>query len=440
MSLRDNVLVASVVSVATTAALVGLAGHAVAPGTGRVVAEVVAAATAFGATALVANRLVVAALDRELTRLGRAIRRGERADLDEELRPVLDALEEAEAAHRLQLTGSEGSARAAWEMLDTSPFAIALIDEDGRISWANVTFRSMLRLRGEPLGRRPIEVVPHAELHEVVEEAAEARTRAERAFTTETQDLFAFASPTSSGHVVLRVEDVTNQREAERARTDFVANVSHELRTPVAAVLGYLDLALSDRERLPMEVVSLLETAERNARRLRDLFEDLLRLHRIEIRRRELPLRLQPLRPILEEATGPVRDKAVIRKQHFELDCPEHLAALVNPEALAAMVGNLVSNASAYTPEGGTVRVRVLPEERGVRVDVSDDGIGIAERHHERIFERFYRVDEARSRKVGGTGLGLAIVKHYALASRCQVELSSQEGKGSTFTLHLPVR
>ncbi len=440
MSLRENVLLTSVVSVATTAALVALAGHLVPPGSGRVVAEVLGAGVGFGLSALLSNRLVLAGLDLQVTRLGQAIRRGERTEADPELRPVLDALDESDAAHRLQLTGSQDAAKSAWEMLDTSPFAIALVDAEGKVNWANATFRTMLRLRGEPVGRRPIEVVAHAELQEVVEEAAERRSRAERAFTTEAQDLFAFASPTSSGHVVLRVEDVTNQREAERARTDFVANVSHELRTPVAAVLGYLDLALSERDRLPPEVVSLLETAERNARRLRDLFEDLLRLHRIEVRRRELPLREHALKPILEEATGPVRDKAVIRKQIFELDCPEHVKALVNPEALTAMVGNLASNASAYTPEGGRVRVLVRPEDRGVRVDVSDDGIGIAERHHERIFERFYRVDEARSRKAGGTGLGLAIVKHYALASRCQVELHSQEGKGSTFTLHLPVR
>ncbi|MCA9490617.1 MAG: histidine kinase, partial [Myxococcales bacterium] len=232
--------------------------------------------------------------------------------------------------------------------------------------------------------------------------------------------------------------DVTELRKADQVRRDFVANVSHELRTPVAATLGYLDLVLADRDRLPPEVVPLLETADRNARRLRDLFEDLLRLHRIEVRRRELPLRSHRLHPILVEATGTARDKATMRGQSFELDCPEDLMARVNPEALSAMVGNLASNASSYTLEGGHVRVVARPEGDRVRIDVIDDGIGIAERHHERVFERFYRVDDARSRKAGGTGLGLAIVKHYALASRCQLSLVSQEGKGSTFTLHLP--
>jgi two-component system phosphate regulon sensor histidine kinase PhoR len=112
----------------------------------------------------------------------------------------------------------------------------------------------------------------------------------------------------------------------------------------------------------------------------------------------------------------------------------------VNPEALSAIVSNLALNASMYTPEGGRIEVRVVPDGRGCRIDVQDNGLGIAEKHHERIWERFYRVDDARSRKAGGTGLGLAIVKHYALAARHHVTLQSKEGEGSTFSVHLPER
>jgi two-component system phosphate regulon sensor histidine kinase PhoR len=171
-----------------------------------------------------------------------------------------------------------------------------------------------------------------------------------------------------------------------------------------------------------------------------DLFEDLLELSRIEARREELPLSRERLRPILERAVAPAMDAASRRKQHFSLECSAELEALVNPEALATVVRNLATNATNYTPEGGHVLVRAAKDpDGGMRVEVEDDGIGIDRVHHQRIFERFYRVDEGRSRRVGGTGLGLAIVKHLALATGCRVQVDSEVGKGARFSVQLPV-
>jgi two-component system phosphate regulon sensor histidine kinase PhoR len=207
----------------------------------------------------------------------------------------------------------------------------------------------------------------------------------------------------------------------------------------VAAIMGYAETLLDERERLDPGLVRLVEAVHRNGTRLRDLFEDLLQLSRIEARRGELPLMAVPLRPILEGAVASAADRAAHRKQDFALECPADLRARVNAEALGSIVGNLAMNACNYTPEGGRIRVIAEPAPGEVLVHVEDNGIGIDPAHHQRIFERFYRVDEGRSRSAGGTGLGLAIVKHLARASGCTVSLSSAVGQGSRFTVHIPV-
>jgi len=185
--------------------------------------------------------------------------------------------------------------------------------------------------------------------------------------------------------------------------------------------------------------VMMAEAIHRNAHRLRDLFEDLLELSRIEARRRELPLQKLALAPLVAKAVTAAQDRAVQRKQKFLVEIPEELVAWANPEALGTIVGNLANNATNYTPEGGEIRVSAHRTPKEVVVEVRDNGIGIGRVHHQRIFERFYRVDEGRSRRVGGTGLGLAIVKHLAMASGCRLSLASEIGKGSVFMVHLPV-
>jgi two-component system phosphate regulon sensor histidine kinase PhoR len=234
------------------------------------------------------------------------------------------------------------------------------------------------------------------------------------------------------------VENLTSYRRTERARTDFVANVSHELRTPIATIMGYAETLLDDAQHLDPEVAAQVEVIRRNGQRLRDLFEDLLVLSRIEARSGDLPLTLQRLEPLLEEAVLPAAEIAVARGVEFSLECDPELAARVNAEALGPMVGNLASNASKYTPAGGHVCVVARQVDDGVLVEVHDDGVGIDPIHHDRIFERFYRVDEGRSREVGGTGLGLAIVKHLARATGCSLSMESAVGQGSVFRVLIP--
>lgn len=442
MGLRERLIWAVLGSVGTTAALV-VGATQLAQGSGLEVAyqgvAVLLAAAMAGVWAYVG---VVVPSERQrvdlLSRLRVWSGSGERRqptdpdpDLEELDDTVFDMLE------ALDRRASQMRRRVAMigEAIHASHVGIGLLDDEGRFTEVNDTMRGMFRLRGEPVGKRPLEAVPSVEVHLVVEDARHQGT-AERMFSTESSDLWARADRLTHG-VFLRVEDVTGRREAERARTDFVANVSHELRTPLTAILGYLETILQDEARIPDDLVGMLQIVFRNTRRLRDLFEDLLRLHRIEARRRELPMEMLLLRPLLEEATTSAADRAHMRGQEFVLSCPGDLRAWVNPDALSAIVSNLAVNASTYSPDGGRVEVRVTRSPGGVLVEVRDDGVGIAAAHHERIFERFYRVDPARSSREG-TGLGLAIVKHYALACGFHLSLDSGEGRGSVFRVLIP--
>ena len=443
MNLRERLVAATLGTVLITAILVAAAsnlwrGHPFLP-----LFQAAATLVATGLGGLFAYHGLVVPTERQLSDLANRLRlwegdtvRRPPHDPDPDLASLDDAV--FEVIDRIEASSVELRQRThlLTEMIHTSHVGIALLDTEGVFTLVNDRFRGMFRLRGEPVGRKPLEVVASVDIHLAVEDALTQGT-GRRAFTTESSDLVATADALSDG-VFLRVEDVTGRREAERARTDFVANVSHELRTPLTAILGYLETVLQDEERIPDDIVQLLQVVDRNTRRLRDLFEDLLRLHRIESRRRELPMERMALRPILLEATGPAQDRARMRDQAFTLTCPEDLQARVNPDALSAIVGNLAGNASTYTPDGGTVRVVAERVPGGVRIQVVDDGIGIPRAHHERIFERFYRVDAARSRREGSTGLGLAIVKHYALACGFQIGIESEEGEGSTFSVLLP--
>ncbi len=365
----------------------------------------------------------------------------EPADLEEDLASVVRAFNQRIDAAASEMQRARAELATHVEMLDVISNALVTVGTDGKIRYANPAARHLFGLAEDPRGRRPPEVFKLAELQDGVEAALRGETREHRC-ASGPHDLIlrAYPLPGVDGPPAAMVvlNDVTRFREAERARTDFVANVSHELRTPVAAIAGYAETLLAEPERLPADLVPLLETIDRNARRLANLFEDLLRLHRIESRRQELPLTLGPLVNVLEECVGSAADAALRRDQHFELDCPEEVEGWHHAEALATIVSNLASNAVAYTNPGGRVLIRAYQAGDASVVEVTDDGIGIDAVHHDRIFERFYRVDEARSRRAGGTGLGLAIVKHLCIASDCRITVESALGKGTTFRVHLP--
>ncbi|MDX2149262.1 MAG: ATP-binding protein [Bryobacteraceae bacterium] len=230
----------------------------------------------------------------------------------------------------------------------------------------------------------------------------------------------------------------------ERIRKDFVINVSHELRTPLASIQGYtetlLDGALHDSD----HNVRFLTIIRQNAERLGRLTADLLTLSRIELKTQKFQFASYYLSALLQENVDSMRPIAEKKRIRLTIaPAPERMEVFCDSEAVHQIMSNLLDNAIKYTPEGGCIEVSATPEQgpRGelVRISVRDEGTGIPKEDLPRLFERFYRVDKARSRELGGTGLGLAIVKHLVRAQGGEVLVDSELGRGSTFSFTLPV-
>ena len=238
------------------------------------------------------------------------------------------------------------------------------------------------------------------------------------------------------------LNDVTRIRQLESVRRDFVLNASHEIRTPVTSIKGFVETllegALDDRE----NVERFLGIIARHADRLNAIVEDLLNLSRIEQESEagEISMEEEPLRQVVEEALDVCRPGSQKKGVALVQECDGGLAVRMNASLVVQAVINLVDNAVKYSDPGSTVKVSCGTDESWVTVKVVDEGCGIAEEHLTRLFERFYRVDKARSRSLGGTGLGLAIVKHIVQAHRGSVIVESDRGRGSTFTIFLPAK
>jgi len=247
------------------------------------------------------------------------------------------------------------------------------------------------------------------------------------------------AAAESIGAVVV-LHDVTRLRRLEQVRRDFVANVSHELRTPVTSIKGFVETLLDGAMNNPDELQRFLRIVATQTDRLNAIIEDLLTLSRIEqeSERAEIPLSKTSIKSVLSAAMEVCGVKAAEKDIHIELNCQAELQAEVNPPLLEQAVINLLDNAIKYSPTGQTVHLEANLAETEVVISVRDHGCGISREHLPRIFERFYRVDKARSRKLGGTGLGLAIVKHIAQVHRGAATVESVIGQGSTFFIHLP--
>lgn len=249
----------------------------------------------------------------------------------------------------------------------------------------------------------------------------------------------ALRDATGEGGAVIVLNDVTDMQRLENVRRDFVANVSHELKTPVASIKGFVETLLDGAADDPADNRRFLEIVARQADRLAAIIEDLLALSRIEQSEGSgsLPMEPRPLLTILEAAAEDCRPRAIERSIQLDVACPPDLTATVNGPLLEQAVINLVDNAIKYSEPGKTVWLSATREGGGL-IRVRDEGCGIAAEHLPRLFERFYRVDKARSRQQGGTGLGLAIVKHIVQAHGGTVGVESTPGVGTTFTLRLP--
>ncbi len=239
---------------------------------------------------------------------------------------------------------------------------------------------------------------------------------------------------------VLVLHDVTELRRLERVRRDFVANVSHELKTPITAIRGLVDTIIDDQE-MPLAVrTDFLRKAQNQAVRLSLLVTDLLTLARLESADGIVEPERLDAREVIGRSVANFRPAAEARRLTLDVQLPqEPVMVLGDPEALELLVNNLLDNAVKYTGEGGQVDVRLASADGMMQLEVADNGVGISPEHHDRIFERFYRVDQARSRELGGTGLGLSSVKHICKAHHGTISVRSTLGVGSTFAVVLPL-
>ncbi len=234
--------------------------------------------------------------------------------------------------------------------------------------------------------------------------------------------------------------DVTQIKRLENVRRDFVANVSHELKTPITSIKGYVETLLDGAMNDPADAERFLRIVATQSDRLNSIIDDLLALSRVEQKAElaEIPLADDAIRPVLQAAIEVSSSNAAQCGVQIELQCDATIRARINGPLLGQAVTNLIDNACKHSPAGSTVWVEGHRDKDEVVIRVRDQGCGIEKQHLPRLFERFYRVDKSRSRKLGGTGLGLAIVKHISQAHHGQVNVVSAPDQGSTFWISLP--
>ncbi len=323
---------------------------------------------------------------------------------------------------------------------------VIALDADQHILFANERGLQLLGLPAQQTaGRKLWEVVRRRALHDVVERAlAQPEPYHEELLWNGPQSrsltVYAARMPGAPPRgAILVFNDISELRRLERLRSEFVANVSHELKTPLAVIKAcietLLDGAVDDLEhRGPF-----LERIAEQADRLHTLILDLLSLARMESGAEAFTMEAVELGPIVTACLSRHRARATAKGQTLECELAEAPEiAWGDQEAIHQILDNLIDNAVKYTPEGGRIRVRCFGQDDMVCLQTSDDGIGIPEHDLPRIFERFYRVDKARSRELGGTGLGLSIVKHLVQAMQGSIQAQSQVGKGTTFLVRLP--
>ncbi len=365
--------------------------------------------------------------------------RVEEANLDE-LSEVAHALDTTAARLEQSFNDLQSNRRELAALLDSMQEAVIAVTEQGQVSWTNSVMRRIAP-HAVREGQSLVQSIRDPEVLACVEGALRQRevTRG-RAISVAPGRIFEIsAAPTPGGGAVAVLHDVTEIERAEKTRRDFVANVSHELRTPLTSISGYVETLLDEPHIREDQAREFMTIILKNATRMNRLTEDLLALASVEsgdYKVRPMPVKASAMvRDAIESMAGVVMDSEVT------LEAGETTDALVmaDADALNQVFGNLIENATKYGKSGKRVVVGARQKGEMVEFLVQDFGPGIASEHLNRIFERFYRVDKARSRESGGTGLGLAIAKHIVLAHGGTIWAESELGSGTTFVFTLPL-
>jgi two-component system, OmpR family, phosphate regulon sensor histidine kinase PhoR len=331
-------------------------------------------------------------------------------------------------------------------LIENMGSGLILIDKRGYINLINKTYKETFQVDpGEYLYRLYHEVIEHKEISSLVEEIFMTEKKIKKQvvlpLSIERRYFEIYGVPIISSHnvwkgVLLVFHEITELKKLEQVRKDFVANVSHELKTPITSIKGFsetlLDGAMDDKQALEAFITIILKESDR----LQMLVEDLLELSRIEQQGFKLNIENLDLNKQISEAVTMVEARASEKKITLDLKADSSSTMIPGDvNRLKQVFINLLSNAISYTPSGGAVSVEIINQLENTIVHVKDTGIGMDSSEIPRIFERFYRVDKARSRNSGGTGLGLAIVKHIMEAHKGAIEVQSEVGKGTMFIL-----
>ena len=353
---------------------------------------------------------------------------------------------ELEASQRRQQQTS-GDAQAQQKTLfDSMLEGLLLLDRGRKIHLANRAFKNLFEVKAELRGKTVVEALRLHELDELLRRAEAEKQVLDYeiklpGLAERWLQVNAAAITNAAGEregTILVFHDLTRLKQLERQREEFVANVSHELRTPLSLIKGYVETLLDGARANPEVAERFLKIIERNANRLDLLIQDLLTISALESGRMKLDLQPVNLRALTDKVLNFLHGKAENKSVTLASELPE-LTAHADANRLDQVLANLVDNAIKYGRVAGTVTVggKKLGDGR-LEIFVRDDGPGIPPEALDRVFERFYRVDKARSRDQGGTGLGLAIVKHIVHAHGGEVRVVSELGRGATFFFTLP--
>ncbi|MHB8522767.1 MAG: sensor histidine kinase [Limisphaerales bacterium] len=324
---------------------------------------------------------------------------------------------------------------------------VLLLDRDGRIRLVNQALERLFGLTADIRGVTLMEAFRQHALQELVQRTAtDGQVLGVELELPGLKDRYLQVNATTvsgragnSPEIILVFHDLTRLKQLERTRQEFVANVSHELRTPLSMIKGYVETLRTGAKDDPAVATRFLETIERHTDRLTFLIEDLLTISRLESGQVTLDLQSVAMRGAVDRVFDELRARAAERKVRLENAVPAGLRARADADRLHQVLVNLVDNAIKYGRAEGVVSVGGRePANQPVELWVRDDGPGIPPEAKERIFERFYRIDKARSRERGGTGLGLAIVKHIVQTHGGEVRVESEPGRGATFHVTLP--
>lgn len=368
----------------------------------------------------------------------------------EEINALAEAVNSLGVQLKLRISDITSRKNELSTILSSMSEGVIAVDPDLRMIIVNKAAREILGMKEDSVeGHTVYEVLRNPHMQSFVEKLLATRSPAEDELEWDAGDKrilvlrgsIMMDADSPSGAVVV-IRDITRMRKLEDMRRDFVANVSHEIKTPVTAIKTAVETLAAQSDSFPPPLRRFLEIIGRHADRLADLVGDVLSLSALESGSSSMGMlfsfRQESLFRILQTALELCRSRAESAQVTLKLECGEKIRLFADASLLEQAVVNLVDNAIKYSPAGETVRIAGEEKEDHILIRVSDHGCGIPEQEHDRIFERFYRVDKARSRKLGGTGLGLSIVKHIVLAHHGTVHVESVPGEGSTFVIELP--